>query len=139
MMTPSMLCSAELTHTFVDLGMSPPCESYLGADELDSAEKFYPLHVRTCAECLLVQLPAYIDADEIFSHYAYFSSYSDSWVAHAKSYVDEAVVTGEPMPVRKAIGDSVVSGTMNTSGSFTFRATNSHPRHSQSLARLISR
>jgi hypothetical protein len=87
------LCSAELTHTFVDLGMSPPCESYLSADELDSPETFYPLHVRTCAQCLLVQLPAYLDADEIFSHYAYFSSYSDSWVAHAKAFVDQAVET----------------------------------------------
>ncbi len=85
------LCSAELTHTFVDLGMSPPCESYLSADQLETGEMFYPLHVRICAECLLVQLPAYIDADHIFSHYAYFSSYSESWVAHARAYVDAAV------------------------------------------------
>jgi hypothetical protein len=84
------LCGAELTHTFVDLGMSPPCESYLEAHELDQAEKFYPLHVRVCSECLLVQLPAYIPADEIFSHYAYFSSFSDSWVQHAKDFVDDA-------------------------------------------------
>ena len=85
------LCGAELAHTFVDLGMSPPCESYLTADQLDSAEVFYPLHVRVCDRCLLVQLPAYIDAGEIFSHYAYFSSYSDSWVAHAKTFVEDAV------------------------------------------------
>jgi SAM-dependent methyltransferase len=85
------LCGTELTHTFVDLGMSPPCESYLTADELDQGETFYPLHVRVCSECLLVQLPAYIPADEIFSDYAYFSSYSDSWVRHAKNYVDLAV------------------------------------------------
>ena len=92
MSTPNCrLCQAELTETFVDLGMSPPCESYLTADQLDSGEVFYPLHVRVCAECLLVQLPAYIDAGDIFSHYAYFSSYSDSWVAHAKAYVDTAV------------------------------------------------
>jgi SAM-dependent methyltransferase len=84
------LCSAELVDTFVDLGMSPPCESYLTADQLDAAEAFYPLHVRICASCLLVQLPAYIDAGDIFSHYAYFSSYSDSWVAHAKSFVEDA-------------------------------------------------
>ena len=56
------LCSAELRHTFVDLGMSPPCESYLTASQLDAAEKFYPLHVRVCESCLLVQLPAYIVA-----------------------------------------------------------------------------
>jgi SAM-dependent methyltransferase len=85
------LCGAELEHTFVDLGMSPPCESYLTADQLDQGETFYPLHVRVCAECLLVQLPAYIPADEIFSDYAYFSSYSDSWVRHAKDYVSLAV------------------------------------------------
>src|SRR4051794_4834621 len=84
------LCAAELTHTFVDLGMSPPCESYLSADQLDSGETFYPLHVRVCPNCLLVQLPAYIPAEEIFSDYAYFSSYSDSWVAHAGRFVDSA-------------------------------------------------
>ena len=84
------LCSAELSETFVDLGMSPPCESYLSSDELDQGEIFYPLHVRVCPECLLVQLPAYLAADDIFSHYAYFSSYSDSWVAHAAAFVEGA-------------------------------------------------
>ena len=84
------LCRAELTETFVDLGMSPPCESYLETGQLDQSEAFYPLHVRICTECLLVQLPAYLSGEEIFSHYAYFSSYSDSWVAHAKRYVDGA-------------------------------------------------
>lgn len=71
--------------------MSPPCESYLSADELDRGETFYPLHVRVCEQCLLVQLPAYIAAEDIFSHYAYFSSFSDSWVQHAKRFVDGAV------------------------------------------------
>ena len=52
------LCGAELTHTFVDLGMSPLCESYVPVDRLDEAEVFYPLHVRLCSSCLLVQLPA---------------------------------------------------------------------------------
>ncbi len=85
------LCSATLTETFVDLGMSPPCESYLSADDLDSAEVFYPLHVFVCAECLLVQLPAHLGAEEIFSHYAYFSSFSDSWVRHAEQFLDTAV------------------------------------------------
>jgi SAM-dependent methyltransferase len=85
------LCGAPLEHTFVDLGMSPPCESYLTADQVDQGETFYPLHVRVCARCLLVQLPAYIPAEEIFSDYAYFSSYSDSWVEHARRFVDDAV------------------------------------------------
>jgi len=84
------LCRASLTHTFVDLGMSPPCERILTADELDVGETFYPLHVRVCDQCLLVQLPAYIPAEEIFVDYAYFSSFSDSWVAHAKQFVDLA-------------------------------------------------
>ncbi|HTR95750.1 MAG TPA: class I SAM-dependent methyltransferase [Trebonia sp.] len=83
------LCGAELTHTFVDLGMSPLCESYLPEECLDDPETFYPLHVRLCASCLLVQLPAYVPGEDIFSDYAYFSSYSDSWVAHAKRYADE--------------------------------------------------
>ena len=85
------LCWTELTHTFVDLGMSPPCESYLSADRLDQGETFYPLHVRVCPQCLLVQLPAYIPAEDIFTDYAYFSSYSDSWVRHAERFVDHAV------------------------------------------------
>jgi SAM-dependent methyltransferase len=85
------LCSAELTQTFVDLGMSPPCESYLTAEQLDQGETFYPLHVRICGKCLLVQLPTYIPAEDIFSDYAYFSSYSDSWVAHARLFVEKAV------------------------------------------------
>jgi SAM-dependent methyltransferase len=82
------LCGAALTRTFVDLGMSPLCESFLRKDQLDERESFYPLHVRICTECLLVQLPAYVPGEEIFSDYAYFSSYSDSWVEHARRYAD---------------------------------------------------
>ena len=85
------LCGASLRRTFVDLGMSPPCESFVTADRLDSAEVFLPLHVRICEACLLVQLPAYITPEETFTYYAYFSSYSDSWVAHAERYVDKMV------------------------------------------------
>jgi hypothetical protein len=85
------LCDAELTATFVDLGMSPLCESYVGAEALDGPETFYPLHVRVCSRCLLVQLPAYVAGEEIFSDYAYFSSYSDSWVAHARRYAHEMI------------------------------------------------
>src|SRR5262245_21327834 len=85
------LCGAELTRTFVDLGMSPLCESYVPAEKLDEAEVFYPLHVRLCGSCLLVQLPAYVSGEHIFSDYAYFSSYSDSWVAHAKRYADAMI------------------------------------------------
>jgi SAM-dependent methyltransferase len=86
------LCGEPLTRTFVDLGMSPPVQNFLREDQLDRGETFYPLHVRVCDACLLVQLPAYIPADEIFhDQYAYFSSFSDSWVAHARRFVDDAV------------------------------------------------
>lgn len=85
------LCAAPLTRTFVDLGMSPPCESYLRPDQLGEPEAFYSLHVRICERCLLVQLPALVAAEEIFTaDYAYFSSYSDSWVAHAGRFVEDA-------------------------------------------------
>jgi SAM-dependent methyltransferase len=84
-------CDAPLRHTFVDLGMSPLCESYVPAERLDGMEPFYPLHVRICERCLLVQLGEYVGAEEIFSEYAYFSSFSDSWVAHARRYVDAVV------------------------------------------------
>jgi SAM-dependent methyltransferase len=80
------LCGKRLEHTFVDLGMSPLCESFLAADQLDSMEPFFPLHVRVCDNCFLVQLPEYVSPERIFSEYAYFSSYSTSWVEHAKAY-----------------------------------------------------
>jgi len=85
------LCGTELTRTFVDLGMSPLCESYVPTERLDEPEVFYPLHVRLCDSCLLVQLPAYVSGEHIFSDYAYFSSYSDSWVAHAKGYAEAMI------------------------------------------------
>jgi hypothetical protein len=89
--------------------MSPPCESYLSSDQLDQGETFYPLHVRVCAACLLVQLPAYLTPAEIFSHYAYFSSYSDSWVEHAERFVRAAVerldLDGESFIVEVASND----------------------------------
>jgi SAM-dependent methyltransferase len=81
-------CGAPLSVTFVDLGMSPLCESYLPAERLDAMEPFYPLHVRVCERCLLVQLPEYVPPEEIFTEYAYFSAYSDSWVEHARRYAE---------------------------------------------------
>jgi C-methyltransferase C-terminal domain/Methyltransferase domain/Putative zinc binding domain len=71
--------------------MSPLCESYLSADGVDAAEVFYPLRVLLCEDCLLVQLPAYVSGEHIFSDYAYFSSYSVSWVAHAKRYAQAMI------------------------------------------------
>ncbi|MFI5261345.1 MAG: methyltransferase domain-containing protein [Candidatus Limnocylindrales bacterium] len=81
-------CGAALTHTLVDLGMSPLCESFLTADQLEAMEPFYPLHVRVCPACFLVQLPAYVAPEAIFREYAYFSAFSDSWVEHSRRYVE---------------------------------------------------
>jgi hypothetical protein len=82
------LCGADLRHVFVDLGMSPLCESFVAEQALDQGEITFPLRVRVCEVCYLVQLKAYVAPDEIFSDYAYFSSYSTSWVAHARRYCE---------------------------------------------------
>jgi SAM-dependent methyltransferase len=68
--------------------MSPLCESYLTADQLNRMEPFYPLHVKVCEQCYLVQLEEYVSPEHIFTEYAYFSSYSDSWLKHASNYVE---------------------------------------------------
>jgi SAM-dependent methyltransferase len=86
------LCNTPLDVTFVDLGMSPLCESFLKVDELNQMEAYYPLHVFVCSECFLVQLHEYVGPEQIFTEYAYFSSFSTSWVDHAKQYC-EAVKT----------------------------------------------
>jgi len=85
------LCGAPLTTTFVNLGMSPLCESFLPAGEIDAMEPYFPLHALVCEQCYLVQLKAYVTPDHIFSEYAYFSSYSTSWVEHARRYCEMVV------------------------------------------------
>lgn len=81
------ICGASLTHTFVDLGAAPPCEAILSAEQSETGEVTYPLHVRICENCLLVQLPEVVRAEDIFTDdYAYFSSYSISWVEHARQF-----------------------------------------------------
>ena len=84
-------CAAVLRHTFVDLGMSPLAESWVKPADANKMEPFYPLHVYVCERCFLVQLEEFESPDHIFSDYAYFSSYSESWLRHAKAYVDMAV------------------------------------------------
>jgi SAM-dependent methyltransferase len=84
-------CEAPLRHSFADLGSTPLANSYLEPEQLDGPERFYPLHAYVCATCFLVQLPAVAAPEEIFADYAYFSSYSTSWVEHARRYVDDAV------------------------------------------------
>ena len=82
------LCHAPLTTSFVDLGMSPLCESFLSADQIDQMEPYYPLHALVCEECFLVQLKEYVKPEHIFTEYAYFSSYSTLWVEHARRYCE---------------------------------------------------
>ncbi|NMG05387.1 class I SAM-dependent methyltransferase [Brasilonema sp. UFV-L1] len=84
-------CGSTLKHTFVDLGMSPLCESYVTSEQLNQMEAFYPLHVYVCDRCFLVQLQEFVSPQDIFSEYAYFSSYSDSWLQHAKNYTDKVI------------------------------------------------
>jgi SAM-dependent methyltransferase len=80
-------CGTALEDTVVDLGMSPLCESFLSAEQLDTMEPFYPLHVWVCRKCFLVQLSEYVRVEEIFTEYAYFSSFSSAWLKHAEDYV----------------------------------------------------
>ena len=83
-------CGETLNYTFVDLGMSPLCESYISVQQLNTMEPFYPLHVYVCGACFLVQLKQYVSQQEIFTEYAYFSSYSNDWLKHAERYVSMA-------------------------------------------------
>ncbi len=83
-------CGSKLEHTFVDLGMSPLCQTHIAPEQLSEMEPFYPLHAYVCDECFLVQLQEFVTPDNIFSEYAYFSSYSESWVAHARRYAEMA-------------------------------------------------
>jgi hypothetical protein len=84
--TACRFCGAGLERTFVDLGMSPLCETYPSVAEFSRGEMYYPLHVYVCDRCFLVQLEQYETAENIFSDYPYFSSYSDSWLKHAENY-----------------------------------------------------
>ena len=84
-------CSTPLTTTMVDLGMHPLCESFLREDQLNDMEPHYPLHVRVCGQCFLAQIGEYVEPAVIFDDYAYFSSFSDSWLRHASDYVDMMV------------------------------------------------
>ncbi len=81
-------CGSNLETTFVDLGMSPLCQTHIETGQLNHMEPFYPLHAWVCGKCFLVQLEEYVTPDNIFSEYAYFSSYADSWVEHARKYTE---------------------------------------------------
>src|SRR5258706_1561437 len=92
-------CGEGLRRSFCDLGMSPLSNAFVTRERLSHMEPFYPLHAYVCEKCLLVQLPEFETPDRIFSDYAYFSSYSESWLAHAKAYT-------EAMTARFGIGGS---------------------------------
>ncbi|HLJ57658.1 MAG TPA: class I SAM-dependent methyltransferase [Chthonomonadaceae bacterium] len=83
-------CGAPLTQVFADLGVSPPSNRYLRRDQLGEMEPFYPLRAMVCGRCWLVQLPAFQTPGEIFGDYAYFSSYSSSWLDHAAEFAARA-------------------------------------------------
>ena len=85
------LCGSTSLASVVDLGATPPCERFLTAEQLDEPEATYPLHLRVCTDCWLAQLPPLITPEDTFTEYAYFSSYSDSWVRHAREFVLGAV------------------------------------------------
>jgi SAM-dependent methyltransferase len=81
-------CGTLLEHTFVDLGLSPLANSYVPAERMRSGEMFFPLHAYVCKTCFLVQLEEFESPERIFSDYAYFSSYSASWLRHAETYAN---------------------------------------------------
>src|SRR5680860_140039 len=83
-------CGTLLTHTFLDLGFAPPSNAYLAAQDLTRPEKYYPLRIKVCDQCWLVQTEDYAQPEELFNgDYAYFSSTSTSWLAHAARYAEE--------------------------------------------------
>jgi hypothetical protein len=84
-------CQNELKYTFADLGTSPLCEEFVKPDHINKGQTFYPLHAYVCEECLLVQVGEYVSPEEIYEDYYYYSSYSDSWLQHAKNYVEMMV------------------------------------------------
>jgi len=89
---PCRFCGAELEHTFCDLGMSPLSNAFLTAEQLEEMEPFYPLHAYVCGGCFLVQLQEFESPQHIFAEdYAYFSSYSDTWLEHARRYTEQMI------------------------------------------------
>lgn len=104
-----LFCATELKHTFADLGMSPLANSFLNDEQTQRMEPFYPLHARVCHECFLVQLEVFETPANIFDDYAYFSSYSRTWLAHAQEYVNQVIdrfdLTTESFVVEVASND----------------------------------
>jgi len=85
------LCDSVRMRSVLDLGATPPCGSFLTPGELDLAEPTFPLHLRMCENCLLLQIPAFVWSGGADAEQPYFSSFSDSWAEHAKTYVGSTV------------------------------------------------
>jgi SAM-dependent methyltransferase len=102
-------CNAVLQDVFLDLGLSPLANSYVPAERMATGEMFFPLKVYVCRQCLLVQLEVFETPENIFSDYAYFSSYSDSWLEHARRYSENVIerfgITGDSFVVEIASND----------------------------------
>jgi C-methyltransferase C-terminal domain/Putative zinc binding domain/Methyltransferase domain len=102
-------CKTALQHTFVDLGMSPLCESFLRPEQVNQMEAFYPLHVFVCDQCFLVQLEEFVSPEKIFTEYAYFSAFSDSWLEHSRRYTEQMIerfhLSGRSLVVELASND----------------------------------
>ncbi|MEM6792810.1 MAG: class I SAM-dependent methyltransferase [Acidobacteriota bacterium] len=102
-------CGAPLRHTFVDLGLSPLANDYRTEQQRQEAETFFPLRTYVCESCFLVQLPEWESPEKIFSDYAYFSSFSETWLAHARAYthamIDRFGLTAESQVVEVASND----------------------------------
>lgn len=96
-------CGVPLKRTLVDLGLSPLANSYVPRDQSDRVDPFYPLHARVCDACLLVQIESVVPPEDIFSDYAYFSSYSESWLAHCKAYAQAMTWRFDLGPKNKVI------------------------------------
>jgi SAM-dependent methyltransferase len=114
------LCGHMADRLFVDLGMSPLCESFLGAEQLNQMEPFYPLRVHLCPNCFLVQLGEYVRPSDIFTEYAYFSSYSTTWVEHARTYTEtvrrELDLSGKSLVMEIASNDGYLLQHFVTAG-----------------------
>ena len=106
---PCRFCGARLEDTFADLGMTPLCQNHIKPEQLNHMEPFFPLHAFVCSQCKLVQLGEYVTPEDIFGDYAYFSSYSDTWLDHVKEYAYDMVgrleLTGESLVVELARND----------------------------------
>ncbi|WP_433499338.1 methyltransferase domain-containing protein [Sphaerimonospora sp. CA-214678] len=105
MMATCRLCGSADLMGVVDLGATPPCERFLTADQLDEPEPTYPLHLRVCTDCRLAQIPPLITPEETFTEYAYFSSYSTSWVEHARRFVADRDLRPDSFVVEVASND----------------------------------